>query len=192
MQVAYLLIPFIFITGAFSVNPKNLPKIVKQFDETVDLWKGLYSGGYLPGSHSVHSNTPPTSGWLEYLEENGYKVLKLSFDRMSTYKKTDAAREEFEVLLKYARDPLAQQHLVLKDQSVKRAAHSLIKKYAEHLQSRPQNVVVYRALKSSPFARSTRIIHSASPSAFGEANRLGNEKASTSDASAISFGEDSK
>src|SRR5690349_14349592 len=69
-----LLMVYLLHTAVFGgILPST--REVQEFEETQDLWKGLFENSMLPGSNNPFTNTPPTNGWLTFLEEHGVGTI---------------------------------------------------------------------------------------------------------------------
>lgn len=68
-----------FITFALGGDDLGSTRpIVRKFQETLDLWTGLKDSWTLPGFHNPFTNTPPTNGWISYLEQQGREAITRS------------------------------------------------------------------------------------------------------------------
>ncbi|CBQ72908.1 conserved hypothetical Ustilaginaceae-specific protein [Sporisorium reilianum SRZ2] len=135
MPASSLIVTMVILAiEVYCLNPPAMTKIVKAFAETSDLWAGVSNDWTLPGSHNPFTNSPPTHGWVTFLESKGADAINSSYRRVH--------REFHEVSSNI--DRLGLNHGITRN-----TAFFLIKKYAAHLQMDLDNVRVYDALKDA-------------------------------------------
>lgn len=73
-----LFVVTLFSVGVTSARLGVTGPVVKKYQETMDLWTALKDNWILPGYYNAFTNTPPTNGWLNYLEKHGSAAVTKS------------------------------------------------------------------------------------------------------------------